>query len=289
MKFAAVLSVLATTVATVNAQVFTIALRVVHTHNTTLCYCSSEFSTNVKACLYKNDCDSDVSTFYNNVDDFCDGDEETSTSSSSATTSDTDGTLGTCVLACQESAASEAGCSGNYNQTSCYCDNSEFALDVKACLYQNCSDYVSVFYNYRSDICDTQNSTEWESSIAATSATAVSTSISTSISVATSAAVTTSAAAAASSSTSTTTAAASSSSNGLSAGAKAGISVGSIVGGLLIIGAIAFAILRRRKAASAAKKDAEAAQPVKEIKEIKNIKDTDMGSMTSDDTAVYHH
>ena len=85
----------------------------------------------------------------------------------------------------------------NSNETSCYCDNEDFATDVKVCLYQyvitlffqeetlhlhgldtdkicyrNCSSYVPVFYNYRASICGTSNSSEYYSSIAAANPTA---------------------------------------------------------------------------------------------------------------------
>jgi len=78
-----------------------------------LCYCSGDFATNVKACLYQNECDSDVPVFFDNVDDVCDGEQQSSSSSPSATTNDTGGVLGECVLACQAAAAPDAGCSSN--------------------------------------------------------------------------------------------------------------------------------------------------------------------------------
>lgn len=107
-------------------------------YNTTLCYCSADFASNVKGCIYSNGCndDGDVNNFYTYRDSYCNGTEE-STKSSEATISDTDDSLGTCVLDCQSAAAVSADCSSsNYNATSCYCDNDQFVLDVKACLYQ---------------------------------------------------------------------------------------------------------------------------------------------------------
>ncbi|KAI7541197.1 hypothetical protein KC331_g8720 [Hortaea werneckii] len=233
-------------------------------YNNTLCYCSSDFATNTKACLYENDCSDDLDAFYDNVDSFCDGDEESSSApqDTSSTVSENDGALGSCVLNCQASAGQQACSTTNYNTTSCYCDTDDFALDVKACLYQNCSDYVSVFYNYRSGICGTQSSSEYRSSQAAADSTPSATSAST--------AQTTSASVA--SAATSALVSDSSASGGLSAGALAGISVGSIVGGLLVFGAILYAVLRKRKAGAAAVMDAEFGQANgKQMKETSSI------------------
>ncbi|KAJ9137468.1 hypothetical protein NKR23_g9120 [Pleurostoma richardsiae] len=144
-------------------------------YNTTTCYCNNEnFAANVKACIYENGCDSDVSVFYEYREEFCGGDEEdgSGTSDTNETIDDQGGVLGSCILGCQTEAATSAGCSSNYNKTSCYCDNDDFATDVKVCLYQNCSTEVTVFYNYRSDICGGDNSTEYHNSLDAGDATA---------------------------------------------------------------------------------------------------------------------
>lgn len=128
--------------------------------------------------------------------------------------------------------------------------------------YRNCSDYVSVFYNYRSGICGTQSSSEYRSSQAAADSTPSATSAST--------AQTTSASVA--SAATSALVSDSSASGGLSAGALAGISVGSIVGGLLVFGAILYAVLRKRKAGAAAVMDAEFGQANgKQMKETSSI------------------
>lgn len=125
--------------------------------------------------------------------------------------------------------------------------------------YRNCSDYVSVFYNYRSGICGTQSSSEYRSSQAAADSTPSATSAST--------AQTTSASVA--SAATSASVSDSSASGGLSTGAQAGISVGSIVGSLLVLGVILYAVLRKRKAgAAAAAMDAEVGQAnAKQMKE----------------------
>lgn len=143
-------------------------------YNSTVCYCDNEdFATDVKACLYQEACSSDVSVFYEYRSDACGDDTAASTDDTDDTVDDQGGYLGTCILGCQESVAVTAGCTtSDYNDTTCYCDNDDFASDVKVCLYQNCSSEVSVFYNYRADICGGDNATEYKDSQETADATA---------------------------------------------------------------------------------------------------------------------
>ncbi|CAK7231041.1 hypothetical protein SBRCBS47491_007795 [Sporothrix bragantina] len=177
-------------------------------YNATTCYCDNEnYPTAVKACLYSNNCDTDVDDYYDYRTEICSTDSSSSgsgvTINTNETIADNGGVLGDCILACQAESAVSAGCSGtNYNETSCYCDNDNFATDVKACLYQNCSSEVPVFYNYRADICDTDTSAEYFSTLTAADATAgIAT---TTAPIATGAAATTTAAGSSSSSSSST-------------------------------------------------------------------------------------
>ncbi|CAK7209808.1 hypothetical protein SCUCBS95973_000566 [Sporothrix curviconia] len=192
----AVLSLIVAAAATANAL----------THNATTCYCDNDdYPTDVKACLYSNNCDTDVDDFYDYRSDICGSSASSgsgATINTNETIADNGGVLGDCILACQADAAVSASCSSsNYNETSCYCDNDNFATDVKACLYQNCSSKVPVFYNYRADICDTDTSAEYFSTLTAADATAGI--ASTTAPIATGAAATTTAAGSASSSSST--------------------------------------------------------------------------------------
>ncbi|CAK7242483.1 MAG: hypothetical protein STHCBS139747_003977 [Sporothrix thermara] len=175
-------------------------------YNATTCYCDNDdFPTDVKACLYSNNCDTDVDDFYDYRTDVC-GDDSSANDSgvtvkTNETIADQGGVLGDCVLACQAEAAISASCS---NETSCYCDNDNFATDVKACLYQNCSSEVPVFYNYRADICDTDTSAEYFSTLTAADATAGIASTTAPVATGAPAAATTTSASSASSSSSST-------------------------------------------------------------------------------------
>ncbi|OJJ48042.1 hypothetical protein ASPZODRAFT_15488 [Penicilliopsis zonata CBS 506.65] len=122
-----------------------------------------------------------------------------------------------CMLECAEAAASSAGCSSNYNATSCMCDNTVFMTDVKACLYGDCKSDVTTFFSFRSGICYS-TSTTTASSDSSTST-----------------------------SSSSSSSSSSSGSSGLSHGAQAGIAVGCIVGGGLVSGMAVYFFLRRRK------------------------------------------
>ncbi|KAL1893731.1 hypothetical protein Sste5346_006232 [Sporothrix stenoceras] len=147
-------------------------------YNATACYCdNTEFPTDVKGCLYENNCDTDVDDFYDYRTSICESSGSSTGSGATINTNETiadnGGVLGDCILSCQAAAATSAECSSsNYNETACYCDNENFATDVKVCLYQNCSSEVPVFYNYRADICDTDSSAEYFSTLTAADATA---------------------------------------------------------------------------------------------------------------------
>ncbi|GAB7366188.1 hypothetical protein MBLNU230_g7748t1 [Neophaeotheca triangularis] len=203
-------------------------------YETKACYCSSDFTDGVKACLYNENCDSDVSVFYDNVDDFCDGEQqETAQGGKGLTLDDVGGWLTQCGLDCQEQAGKDQCGSGNYNQTSCLCENADFATDVKACLYDNCDKFVGPWFDYREGECPNEpvaasrgansDENEDEENLPNNSNDD------------------------------------NGGSSGLSSGTVAGICVGSILGGLLVGGAAVFLVMRKRKASrAAAHQDAEA-------------------------------
>ncbi|KAM0549515.1 hypothetical protein ACHAPJ_009331 [Fusarium lateritium] len=68
------------------------------------CYCGVKFQVATKNCMYGSGCSSDMPTFFEHVDDFCDGNQESVQYDASRTIADKNGLLGSCVLECQAQA-----------------------------------------------------------------------------------------------------------------------------------------------------------------------------------------
>ncbi|PYI05576.1 hypothetical protein BO78DRAFT_370918 [Aspergillus sclerotiicarbonarius CBS 121057] len=77
--------------------------------------------------------------------------------------------LSECILNCQAEAAASDCSTSNYNQTSCYCNNGDFPIDVQSCLEKSCSDDIGSFHTYRGSQCGGSSSTTTATAAASTS------------------------------------------------------------------------------------------------------------------------
>ncbi|PWY88612.1 hypothetical protein BO94DRAFT_464801 [Aspergillus sclerotioniger CBS 115572] len=77
--------------------------------------------------------------------------------------------LSECILNCQAEAAASDCSTSNYNQTSCYCNNGDFPIDVQSCLEKSCSDDIGTFHTYRGSQCGGSTATTTATAAASTS------------------------------------------------------------------------------------------------------------------------
>ncbi|PYH39645.1 uncharacterized protein BO87DRAFT_411630 [Aspergillus neoniger CBS 115656] len=195
--------------------------------------------------------------------------------------------LSECILNCQAEAAASDCSTSNYNQTSCYCNNGDFPIDVQSCLEKSCSDDIGSFHTYRGSQCGGSSATTTATAAASTSTITLSSCILDCQSTAADTvggvcsssnyltkprdcagqdgtfhqwrgSICASSTTTSSSTSAATSTSSSSGSSGLSKGAIAGIGVGSAVAGIAIISLIVFTLLRRRwKSAHTYNKDSD--------------------------------
>ncbi|PYH57405.1 CFEM domain-containing protein [Aspergillus niger CBS 101883] len=77
--------------------------------------------------------------------------------------------LSECILNCQAEAAASDCSTSNYNQTSCYCNNGDFPIDVQSCLEKSCSNDIGSFHTYRGSQCGGSSATTTATAAASTS------------------------------------------------------------------------------------------------------------------------